>query len=285
MASTNVGIQANDDPTNTTLIRNDYERSLVEWFKALQEQISPRSFNQNVSDPPEIFEFEEDSRRIDAFLRWLQKQEQDGVLTIIEENNNRFIKTSYRRGVEHAEQALQQQGIDLETEEVENLFRLPVHEDTLETLFTRNYRLLEGITTDMDEEISRILTQGFAEGRNPNRMASQINDSIDDIGIQRSRTLARTEVINAHSESTIRRFEQAGVEDVRIEAEWSHAGDRRVCPICRALQAQGVMTLESVKNGTFEFEPGEEEQPSLAGKYPRKPPAHPNCRCALLPVV
>lgn len=285
MATREVGIQNNEDPTNTTLVRNRYERDLVDWFKALQEEIRPRSFNQDVSRPPEIFQFEEDSRRIAAFLRWLQKQEQDGVLTIIERNNNKYIRTAYKKGVQHAERALRRQGVEIQTEEVQNIFRLPVHRDTLQTLFTRNYRLLEGITTDMDEEISRILTQGFAEGRNPNRIASQIDSAVDDIGIQRARTLARTEVINAHSESTIRRFEQAGVEDVRIRAEWSTAGDRRVCPICKALSAQGVMSIETVKSGTFDFEPGENEQPSLAGKYPRKPPAHPNCRCALLPVV
>lgn len=270
------------DPTNTNNIRHDYEEAIVGWYEALQDEITPRSFNQEISDPPQVFEFTRGDRT-QEFIEWLQGQQQAGFLSIVNRNANIYVERAYGAGIEHAEQALREEGIQVQ--ELQSVYALPVHAQTLQDLFERNYELLEGITEDQADDIRRIITDGFAQGRNPRRIASDISDSIDHIGINRSRTLARTEVINAHSEATLNRYEQIGIEEVGVQAEWLTAGDRRVCPICRSLAGR-TYTIDEVRNTDFRFSPDEDSgHRHLAGMYSKKPPAHPNCRCALRPSI
>jgi hypothetical protein len=42
-----------------------------------------------------------------------------------------------------------------------------------------------------------------------------------------------------------------------------------------------------MRTATFEFDPAAvaDAVPSDGGTYPVKPPVHPNCRCAILPVI
>ena len=144
-------------------------------------------------------------------------------------------------------------------------FNAPIHADALGILYTRNYRELKGITDAMDQEISRVLTRGFAEGWNPRKMAREINDRVDKVGLTRARTLARTETIHAHSEATLNRYESMLGADAQVtgKAELLTAGDRRVCPICESLEGT-VFSLTEARGVV---------------------PVHPNCRCAFLPVV
>ena len=76
-------------------------------------------------------------------------------------------------------------------------------------------------------------------------------------------TLARTEVINAYTEGTLDSYERLGVEEVQGRAEWSTAGDDRVCPQCAGMEG-AVFTIREAR-GLI--------------------PLHPNCRCAWLPVI
>jgi len=146
---------------------------------------------------------------------------------------------------------------------LETVFRKPVHRDKLQLLYTRNFQALEGITDAVDKEVSRVLTQGLAEGVNPREAARRITDRVDKIGKTRATTLARTEIINAHAEGTLDRFERMGVDEVGVKAEWQTAGDSRVCPICASLEGS-TFTIDEARG---------------------KLPAHPRCRCAFLPVV
>jgi hypothetical protein len=76
--------------------------------------------------------------------------------------------------------------------------------------------------------------------------------------------IARTEVIRAHTAATIVEYRQAaGDIEVEVQAEVSTAGFN-VCSICEGLAAGGPYTLAKAETLL---------------------PAHPNCRCALLPVI
>jgi SPP1 gp7 family putative phage head morphogenesis protein len=79
----------------------------------------------------------------------------------------------------------------------------------------------------------------------------------------RAQMIAVTEMSRALNTSTVDNYNQFGVEMV----EWL-AIDTGVCEICPANEAQGPIKLGEV------FESGDEA-----------PPAHPNCRCTILPVV
>ena len=113
----------------------------------------------------------------------------------------------------------------------------------------------------MDKQISTILAQGMAEGQNPNILARRINDRVDKIGIVRAKILARTEVIRAHHTATIQEYMNWDVVGVKVLAEWSTAGDNRVCSLCKPLQGK-IYTLDEIL-------------PMI--------PRHPQCRCIALP--
>jgi SPP1 gp7 family putative phage head morphogenesis protein len=282
MSVSAVNAKSNRDPTQTTVIRKRYAQRLRGWLGRLNAVIRESiiqddvfSINQSDPVPPNVFAFPRDDQKNEAFLRWLRKQEQNGLLEIVTRNDNTFIRSSYERGVEHADEALRAEGVDVPKENVSNIFNIPVHQEAVQFLYTRNFEELNGITETMNQRISRELADGFQRGENPTKIARSITDSVNDIGKRRSETLARTEVIRAHSEGTLNRFERFGVDEVTVQAEWTTAGDSRVCPICRALEGR-TFTVQKARSGSFTFEDRE---------YPVRPPAHPNCRCALIPVV
>ena len=130
-------------------------------------------------------------------------------------------------------------------------------------IYTRAFSDLDGITKTMDQKISRILAQGSGEGRAPLDIAKKINDRVKKIGITRSRLIARTEIISAHAEASLNAYEEAGIEGVEVEVEFTTAGDDVVCPECDVLSGKSFTIAES--RGVI--------------------PVHPNCRCAWSPVV
>lgn len=90
----------------------------------------------------------------------------------------------------------------------------------------------------------------------------------------RAETLARTEVINAHSDAAIQEYEQAGAEVVNHTSRLT-AQDEDVCAFCRALG--GVpFTLQEFQTVTVQWG----SQVMRVGIV-----SHPNDRCAPVPEV
>lgn len=280
------------DPTRTTTLRRKYAQRLRAEFADINTQVRRgvrdrdvfNLSNEALADPVPPFEFPRDDQKIEAFIRWLRRAERNGVLDVISRNENTFIRSAYNRGLQHAATELRKAGIDVTESELTNTFALPVHEESLQLLYTRNYQALQGITEEVDRQVSRILTNGFSQGWNPNKMAREIADRVDKIGKTRATTLARTEVINAHSESTLNRYEQEGVDEVTIRAEFTTARDRRVCPLCKARDGK-IVTIEEARSETFRYSASEDEPNSLSGEYPVSPPIHPQCRCSWIPSI
>jgi SPP1 gp7 family putative phage head morphogenesis protein len=107
-------------------------------------------------------------------------------------------------------------------------------------------------------KIGNALADAIASGASPARAAKLITEKIGDPA--RALTIAITEQNRAMSVAARFFYEEAGVEKV----EWNAV---QPCDICAPNDGQ-VVNLGSA------FESGDTE-----------PPAHPNCRCALLPVI
>lgn len=288
---------ARTDPTRTTTLRKRYAQKLRGRFAALNTAIRDgiverdifglerESLQAGPIDDPQPFRFETDARKHEEFMAWLRRQLERGVLKVIERNGNTFIERAYKSGIQHAERELRKAGIEMPDASVEITFNLPIHQDAVALLYQRNYEALRGITEEVARQVSRALSDGFSQGKNPRDIARDITDRVDKIGKTRATTLARTEVVNAHATSTLNRYEEMGTDKVTIRSEWLTAGDDNVCPICEALADKGPISIEEAREGTFRYEADEDEPPSLSGTYSVKPPAHPNCRCALIPSV
>jgi len=108
------------------------------------------------------------------------------------------------------------------------------------------------------DRIGTALSDSIAAGFSPGRAAKVITAKIGDPA--RALTIAITEQNRAMSMATIQNYQQYEVEKM----EWSGA---MPCDICAPNEGQVVQVGQPFKSGHTQ------------------PPAHPNCRCALLPVL
>jgi len=281
-----VNAEANRDPTQTTVLRRRYAQKLRGRFGAINTEIRDGIRSRDVlglrddgllsaqADPlPSQFPRRQD-RQIETFDAWLQRQMDNGVLETIGPNQNQFVRTSYERGLAHANREARRIGLDVPDRDVATVINRPIHREELQLIYTRDYSELEGITQAVSQQSSRTLAEGLAAGENPRDIARRLTDRVDAIGRTRATTLARTSVIDTFNSASLARLDELDVEGVTVKAEWTTANDSRVCPICLELEGR-TWTIEEARSETVD----------VAGHsdVPVKPPAHPNCRCAIIP--
>ena len=285
------------DPTRTLTLRRTFARDITRRFRALAGAIR-RSIVDNDCfglkgtvnigtipvAAPNKFAFPNEEDKVDAFMDWLSEMEQRYILSAGEEGfevlhkprfagtaldkrwTDVYIRSAYQKGIQRGRQELINSGYPVspldETGGVVSAFNQPVHADRAGVLYTRTFRDLKDITNAMDTQISHILTAGIMDGKNPLQLAREINKNVKGMPLTKSRTLARTEIIRAHHRATVQEYRNAQAQGVKVKAEWSTAGDSRVCAICAGLEGKEY-TLDEVEGMI---------------------PAHPNCRCIALPL-
>jgi SPP1 gp7 family putative phage head morphogenesis protein len=267
------------DPTRTVLLRRRYEADMVRRFRDLEKVIRQAigaddalGLAANKVVAPPRFDFRRDPEKVNAFIDWLKKSHQDGILQVwrgTKATSGRgawqdlYIESAYQKGLQRAASQMRKAGAQVHPSFVDAAFFRPVHADRVGLIYTRAFNDLKGITDAMDASISRVLAQGIAEGIGPMDMAERITSRIEGIGIARARTLARTEVIGSHAAATLNSFKEAGLEGVKVLAEFATAGDAQVCEQCSGLEGK-VYTIKEAE-GLI--------------------PVHPNCRCTFVPAV
>ena len=212
-----------------------------------------------------------DQQRAAAFAEWLKASIDEGILELQQTAGaesaalwqQRFVQAAYLKGVQSAMASLARYGLDIAEQTVAQILGSTFHSTRLEVLFFRNFTELKGITGTMAQGVMRELIDGLASGKGPRQIATAINKKVEGIGIKRARILARTEIIRANNEAQLAAFEQFGVSDVTVEAEFLTAGDSRVCAQCAALEGQ-IFPLDKA-HGMI--------------------PVHPQCRCTWIPVT
>ena len=292
------------DPTRTTVLRNAFAKDMKRRFTELcrtilKTVIENDAFGLDINvfqmtpAQKKQFAFPRSQDKIRAFMLWLEEQVNLGILEVDQFQQlgqgierawtNKYITDSYKRGVQRARYEVKKAGFEVPTIEqtggVNMALTVPVHIDRLGLMYTRTFSDLKGITQTMDSQISRVLSQGLADGDGPRQLARKMIAVVNgtqsgELGItdtlgryiparRRAEVLARTEVIRAHHQATIQEYKNWGVEGVNVLGEWKTAGDGRVCDECEALEGQ-IFTLEEINS---------------------KIPLHPQCRCIALPYI
>ena len=146
---------------------------------------------------------------------------------------------------------------------IKDAFSQPVVLSKIELMYTRAFDELKGVTDVMGQQMSRILANGMIKGDGSRAIARELRKNVATITNKRALVIARTEVIMVHAEGKLDAFEMLGVEEVGIMAEFSTAGDDRVCAECGGLEGQ-VYTIDEARGIIT---------------------VHPNCRCAWVPYV
>ena len=250
------------DPSRTITLRKQFIAEMNKRFRVLRGEI----FNLIVTldvfgltdnvDPliaalqPTLnqtfqeWRFETDSRKLDLFNNWFKERIDAGVLTVAnnaEPWTNEFVDSAYRKGViraytdTHVEQLADNldffQGTKAEF--LRQAFDGPIAVNKIRLLQTRTFNTLKGVTESMGTQMNIILADGLAAGVHPRVIAREMNKRIEGITKARARTIARTEIIHAHAEGQLDSFERIGVEELGAIAEFSTAGDDRVCVRCQ----------------------------------------------------
>jgi len=292
------------DPTRTVSLRNAFARDMRKRFMKVALEIASAIVKEDIfglnnihtfqTPGNQAFAFRRSEDKVARFMQWLQSQVDAGILEVGELHQigvgvndhwtNKYIFDSYKRGVMRARYEMQKSGMTVPTIEetggIEISMGTPFHIDRLGLLYTRVFSDLKGITTAMDAQISRILTQGIADGDNPRPLARKLVATINGTGMgdlsltdslgrfvpaqRRAEILARTEIIRAHHQATIQEYMNWRVSGVMVQAEVMTAGDKRVCSRCEILAKGGPYSLEEAMNMI---------------------PDHPQCRCVALPFL
>ena len=130
----------------------------------------------------------------------------------------------------------------------------------LQELLDRDGITIKTIAQGRLDELAAVLADGLEQGHTPHEIATALRGIVDDPDW--AYLTALTETNRATSAATLDAYEADGVPG----KSWMTAFDQRVCPICKANEAQGAIALgERFSSGTLH------------------PPGHPRCRCSLLP--
>lgn len=220
---------------------------------------------------PRRWQFMRSDQKLKAFNEWFKGQIEEKILTLDASGNawtGAYVRSAYKRGLMNSFLASRKTALSddaaftagTQAEFLRSSFGGGVALEKLELLGTRTYEQLRGVTAQMSSSMSRILAQGIADGKNP---YSLVKDLAEEVGFSFSRAarVARTELMHAHAEGQLDAYEKLGVKELGVLAEWSTAGDDRVCPMCIPLQG-AIFTIKEAR-----------------GLIPR----HPNCRCTWIP--
>lgn len=252
--------------------------ALTERERELMANVPGQDAGIDISPPeasPGAFDFPADEDKIDEFNEWLDTQVDRGILERGKHTGrttaasrswqNAYIRSAYERGVEHADEALVEQGVIPPEQTLDDVFRATKHVDGAGILYTRAFSELDAVTQDMARDMTRELTEGFTQGENPRKIARRLNDRVDKVGLHRGRMIARTETIRAHNEAGLNRYEDMGdrLDGVTTVAEHTTAGDNRVCPECQFLNGRRYNSISNARG---------------------RIPVHPNCRCTFVPI-
>lgn len=275
-------------PTRTSTLQREYRVDVEKRFRALRgvvretvERNNALGLNYRSNDPTPVtrshdaddigprkqFPFEKDVSKQIAFRQQFRQWIDAGILEPIPESEvidgNHYtashVRAGYDRGLDWAHDQLAEVGRDVPGLDVSDAFDISIHKDTIEDLYLRNFQALEGITSDMDREISRILSRSFAEGVNPRVAADRMTGEIHSMQRGRARTMARTELLKNFNTAAGTRYQEFGVQQVRVLTH-------DPCPVCESLAAQNPWPADAA-----------------TGIVPDQ--SHPACVCSIAPVI
>lgn len=219
------------------------------------------------------FAFQTDASKVESFNQWFKQQVEAGLYAPSPGTPpdrpwlTPYIDSAYRKGLRNAYLSTRDRGVwteqDTAEEFVDHLMFAPESTSKVRLLATRAFQNLKGIGEAAAAEMNRIFADGLIQGLGAIEIAKNLREKLDEINQVRAMRLARTEIIHAHAEGQLDAFEELGVEELGIIAEWSTAKDERVCPRCA--EREGKRYKVSEARGLI--------------------PLHPNCRCTWVPFI
>lgn len=163
----------------------------------------------------------------------------------------KYTQQAYQRGAEKANSELRKLGIEISIPSK----LIVIDEATLNVLENMSMDLVTGLSADTKKELARELREGILSGEGSYKLKKRIS-KVFKMSTHRAEMIARTETIRSFNAAAWDRYRRVGVKKFR----WLAALDERTCVVCGARDGE-------VFRGNQQ-----------------KPPAHPNCRCSIIPL-
>lgn len=279
----NSGNSLKRDPTRTTTLRRVFSQEAVRRYEQLRKDlidliVTEDAFGlrqSSIVTTNARWSFMSTIEKLNQFAQWLKQRLDFRILgNTVEQIESawwyQYVMEGFKKGAGRSfddvrKRPTSEEKLDFfqgrRREFLQGAFGRPESIDKVKLLAGRVLTDLKGVNDATATVLSRTLTDGLVQGKNPRDIASDITKVIDTVSKRRATTIARTEVIRAHAEGQLLALEKLGVTQLGVQVEWSTTGDDRVCPLCQPLEGI-VITLDEAK-----------------GMLPR----HPNCRCSWIP--
>lgn len=243
------------DPTRTKTIVRSAERAVsasVQRFWIIMKPAIISSIEKNRSKV-------EQSKNTTQWIKLSAISEIEHALEITDERllrtelkrtTRKYITIMYKKGGARAESQINKIGIDYHFD----LTRGDI--EAIGVLADQGFIKMKSSTEFMRSEYTRIISKGMLEGHGIPKMVKAMMLTTGKTKAK-CRTIARTETLNAYNQGAINQYRKAGIK----KWEWITAFDERTCQICSAYDGRI-------------FNMGDQQ-----------PPIHPNCRCAVAPIV
>lgn len=251
------------DPTRTTSIRRRLERR----SNALWQELRGEARQRLDSMPHPLTE---DQNR--AFMRWFERRAYELLLEASPDQDPEEISPpswmrgpvdeAFEKGAESGLSLVEAAGVALGVTAAAILLREGGRNRRAE-MYRRIAEETAGAISATRQQVQRTLRDSGTK----TEALSGVADRMRKTGQHRMRLLARTEIVRGNNKGRMAVYEYAEMDEVGIQAEmvnWVTAGDGLVCDECEAMAEGGPYKRSSVENSL---------------------PLHPNCRCALLPVM
>lgn len=199
---------------------------------------------------PRQYEFLQDADKLTAFNEWLKtRMEASWQGPWI----GKYIESAYKRGLLNSYLAAKKGELAIVTDVVgaqnqaqflRTAFGQPERVSKVRLLATRSFEQMKGVTAQMGSDMNRILAQGMIDGKGVVSVAKEMTQSIDGLTNKRAMAIARSETVAAHASGQLDAFEDLGVDELGVKAEWSTAG-AGVCPECSDMEGKTFTTEEA----------------------------------------
>lgn len=212
---------------------------------------------EQLARPPTPREFDRlsASERHERFIDWLEQAQRDGVVGVIVDREGRFIERAYDRGTDNAHTFIRRAAVDVPPG-VDLATHGPIERRVIERLYTRSYEDARGVGADVSRDISRVISEAYANNWGPDKTAREITGRVDSVGKHQSTLIARTVLMEAHNEAALATYEMANVDAVDVIPAID------ACDICKDIAARNPYSLERAHG----LVPGS---------------THPQCRCTI----
>lgn len=116
--------------------------------------------------------------------------------------------------------------------------------DFVSLLSARAVNDVRGAMYDMTVKFMRALSDVLVSGSPPSELSKKLKEA-SLLTAKRLETTAYTEIVRAQAEGVLTGLSESGVEKVLLRAEWTTAGNGKVCPKCAPLDGEEFTVAEA----------------------------------------